>query len=135
LTLLDAFAGSGAIGFEALSRGAASVLAIENDKAAQQAMEQAAAQLAVRNHKLVHATVSGWSENNPDKQFDIVIADPPYNHLQLTALKKLGGHVAPGGLFVLSWPGKDQAPVFECMEVIQAKNYGDAQLIFYRQGR
>ena len=134
LTVLDAFAGSGALSFEAISRGARSALMIEIDKPAQRSIESSIRMLSVGNQtKLVAANCSGWSDNNPEARFDIVIAAPPYDHLQLTAVTKMTRHVQrPDGLFVLDWPGKAEAPEFAGFEMVERKTYGDAQIVFYR---
>lgn len=133
LTVLDAFAGTGALSFEALSRGAESVLAVEIDKPAQRTIETSAKSLGLqRNFKLVKANCSGWSDNNPDKQFDIVIAAPPYDDLQQSVVAKLVRHTMADGLYILDWPGKAEAPELPGMEIVEQKSYGDAQLIFYR---
>src|SRR6185312_1690039 len=61
LTVLDAFAGSGALGFEAISRGAASVLAVEIDKRAQDAISRNIRTLGLaKQMKLVRANCSSW---------------------------------------------------------------------------
>lgn len=134
LSVLDAFAGSGALAFEAASRGAASVVAIENDKPAQRSIGEAIRELGLqRSVRLIQANCSGWSDNNPDVRFDLVLADPPFDHLQPNALTKMTGHVRrPDGLFVLNWPGRQAAPDFDGFSIVEQKNYGDAQLIFYR---
>jgi 16S rRNA (guanine966-N2)-methyltransferase len=133
LTILDAFAGSGALAFEAISRGAEHVLAIEIDNRAQDTIARNIKTLGLaRAVKLVRANCSGWSDNNPDAQFDIVIAAPPYDDLQLSVVEKMVRHVCSDGLFVLDWPGKIAAPELPGLAVIANKNYGDAQLVFYR---
>ncbi len=133
LTVLDAFAGTGALSFEAISRGAASALMIEIDRPAQKAISESMGMLDVKQQtKLVSANSSGWSDNNTDQRFDIVIAAPPYDDLQLPIVQKLARHVAQDGLFVLDWPGKIEAPVIPGLAIIEQKNYGDAQLVFYR---
>ncbi len=133
LTVLDAFAGSGAISFEAISRGAASAVLIEIDKPAQRAIAASIKSLGLeRQAKLTQANCSGWSDNNPKRQFDLVISAPPYNDLQLSVVQKLKRHVRPDGLYILDWPGKIDAPVIEGFDVVEQKNYGDAQLVFYR---
>lgn len=133
LTVLDAFAGSGALSFEAISRGAASALMIEIDKPAQWAIVSSVQSLGLQlQMKLVQANCSGWSDNNPESMYDLVIAAPPYDDLQLAIVTKLTRHVSPDGLFILDWPGKMPAPAFENLEIVEQKNYGDAQLVFYR---
>ncbi len=133
LTVLDAFAGSGGLSFEAISRGAASALMIEIDKPAQRAIVSSISSLGLQQQmKLVQANCSGWSDNNPDQQFDLVLAAPPYDDLQLPIVTKLIRHVLPDGLFVLDWPGKMSAPDLDGLDIVEQKNYGDAQLVFYR---
>jgi 16S rRNA (guanine966-N2)-methyltransferase len=133
LSMLDGFAGSGALSFEAISRGALAVTAIDIDKKAFEAIKQSARELDIENFiKVIRASAGSWSDNNADAQFDIVIAAPPYDDLQPQLVAKLTRHVKPSGVFVLDWPGKQTALTFEGFEQITAKNYGDAQLIFYR---
>lgn len=133
LTMLDPFAGSGAVSFEAASRGATAVLAIENDKSAQQAIEESIVSLGVTGQvRLIKANCSSWSDNNPGWQFDIVIADPPYDRLRVSLLNKLTKHVKPGGMYVLSWPGGVDLPELDGSKLAAEKSYGDAQLLFFR---
>jgi 16S rRNA (guanine(966)-N(2))-methyltransferase RsmD len=144
LTVLDAFAGSGALSFEAASRGAAKVTAIDKDTAAHQAIAKNIKELGLE--KSVHASkasAAGWSIHNMEKRFDILLLDPPfdillldppYKDLQIGFLQKLiNRHVKKGGLAVLSYPGKIAAPDFERAEVAASKKYNDAQLVFYRK--
>lgn len=133
LSVLDAFAGSGALSFEAVSRGAVSALAIDNDKPAQQAIQSSIDTLELdASVKLIKASSSSWSDNNPDQLFDIVLADPPYDDIQRPVLNKLVRHVRPGGLLVVSWPGSEPVPAFDGLEQVSNKRYGDAQLLFFR---
>jgi len=134
LSLLDAFSGSGGISFEAISRGAEHALAIESDQSAQKIAEANIKSLGLKNRiKLIKANTAGWSKNNPTTEFDLIICDPPYDQLQITLLQKLVKHLVKDGLYVLSWPGDLTSPEFIGLEQIKAKNYGDAQLIFYRR--
>lgn len=134
LSVLDAFSGSGALAYEAISRGAASALAIEQDKTAHKAIEQNIKQLGLDGQiRNLRANVSGWSNNNASKQFDLVLLDPPYNNLDRQLLQKLVKHAKTGGLVVLSWPGKEPAPTFEGLQQVANKNHGDIQLVFYRK--
>lgn len=135
LSVLDAFAGSGALSFEALSRGASKATAIELDKSAQKIIESNAKTLAFKaEFKLIRASGSGWLNTSSDKlTFDIVLCDPPYQDLQYSLIERLSGRVSPRGILVLSWPGKTEAPDFDGFTVAQHKDYGDAQLIFYKR--
>jgi len=136
LNVLDAFAGSGALAFEAASRGAAHVVAIEKDRAAHGIIDKNAKEFRL-DKKAVHivrANAGGWSIHNMEKKFDIVILDPPFDELQVSVLKTMAKrHVKLGGLLVLAWPGKKDIPEFDKLDVISDKNYGDAQLVFYRK--
>jgi 16S rRNA (guanine966-N2)-methyltransferase len=134
LQVLDAFAGSGACSIEAVSRGAASVLAIDIDPEAVKTIASNVRTLGIEAEVTVRRkNISGWSRNNQDKQFDVVLADPPYHDIRPDVIERLGVHVKPGGLFVLSWPGGEAVRDLKNLEVISHKTYGDAQLVFYRR--
>ena len=134
LTILDAFAGSGALSFEAISRGAKHAIAIDVDKSAARTVSENAKDLDVSdNIKAIRASASGWSDNNPSAQFDIVFVAPPYDALQPALVQKLVRHVTQGGIFVLDWPGKLDLLEVDGLKNIAVKNYGDAQIAVYRK--
>lgn len=134
LTVLDAYSGSGALAIEAISRGAKHALAIEVDVEAVKTISRNITSLGLRDQiACLRKNVSGWSRNNVTKKFDIVIADPPYDDIRPDVLERLTTHVAPGGIFVLSWPGSEQIRPLHGFEVIAHKPLGDIQLVFYRQ--
>jgi 16S rRNA (guanine966-N2)-methyltransferase len=134
LTVLDAFAGSGALAYEAVSRGAASVLAIDIDIEAVKAIAENVRTLGIEDTVTVRRkNISGWSRNNKDKQYDLVFADPPYDDIRPDVLGRLTVHVKPQGLFILSWPGKEKLRGYDGFELAQQKSYGDNQLAFYRR--
>lgn len=132
LTLLDAFGGSGAISFEAISRGAATALAVDVSKEAHRAMQKNAETLGVgKFFKAILANVSSWSANNPEKQFDLVVADSPYDKVSEIILNMLSIHVKPGGLYILSLPKSCEfAP--EGFKLLSKKTYDQATVGFYR---
>jgi 16S rRNA (guanine966-N2)-methyltransferase len=133
LTFLDAFTGSGAISFEALSRGAHSTIAVDIDKSAITIVDKNARKLgASKQIHAIQANASGWSDNNESMLFDIVVCDPPYDKLQLPTLEKLTKHLSPTGVYVLSWPGHAEPPDFATLKLVTQKDYGDAQLLFYK---
>jgi len=133
LVFLDAFAGSGALAFEAVSRGAASAVLIEQDVAAQKTIDRNIAALAIADKaKVVKAAVGAWLHTSSEA-FDVVLCDPPYNDLPFSLIPRLGERVKPGGLLVLSWPGSQAQPVYDGFEQVAQRSYGDMQLIFYRR--
>lgn len=76
---LDLFAGSGVLGFEALSRGAAAVVALELDTKAAAAIRSNADQLKTTQLQLIRKNALDWlRSNNSGQQFDVVFVDPPY---------------------------------------------------------
>lgn len=134
LSVLDAFSGTGALSFEAISRGARSALAIESDRLAQRTIAENIEALDLDQAvKLVKAPANAWLQTNDRQQFDVVLLDPPYDDLQEALLQRLAATVKPGGVLVISWPGGQPTPQFEHFTVIKERAYGDAQLIFYRR--
>lgn len=134
LSVLDAFAGSGALAFEAVSRGADSALAIEVDNTAQSIIKQNIETLGIGDRvKSVRANASAWSNRHQDATFDVVLCDPPYDDIQYKVIRKLANHLKAGGIFVISLPGTHEKLTLEGLEIVQTKDYGDAQLVFYRR--
>ena len=136
LTVLDAFSGSGAISFEAISRGAKHVTSIDIDTSAINVIKNSAKELKVTDKiKVIRANVSGWSDNNTDKNFDIIICDPPFDQIKITLLQKLTMHLNKEGVFVVNIPGTLEPIDLKTLEIVKNKKYGDAQLVFYKKIR
>lgn len=132
-TVLDAFAGSGALGLEALSRGAASATFIERDRVAQNIIANNIKSLDLSDEaRLVKAPVASWLDTN-EIQYDIIFADPPYHDTQLSTVGKLTKALKPNGLMVLSYPGRGEVPTDLGVVVVDNRRYGDAVLIFFRK--
>jgi len=94
LACLDLFAGSGALGFEAASRGAARVVMVEQDRAAFASLKQSLDVLKAPQVQLVFDDAFAWLRKNRET-FDVVFLDPPFGQNALPAVfKQLG--VAPG---------------------------------------
>lgn len=76
---LDLFAGSGALGFEALSRGADHVILVEKDTAATTLLKQNGALLKTERAQVIQTDASQWLNTfTPEKPFDVVFLDPPF---------------------------------------------------------
>lgn len=134
LTVLDTFAGSGAVSFEAISRGAKHVTSIDIDTNAINVIKNSAKELNITDKiKIIKANVSGWSNNNPDKKFDIIICDPPFDQIKITLLQKLTMHLNKKGIFVVNIPGSLEPFDLKTLEIVKNKKYGDTQLVFYRR--
>lgn len=94
---LDLFAGSGVLGFEALSRGAARAVLVERHPGTYRGLRRQAAELELPA-ECVHADAMEWLRGNPAEPFDVVFLDPPYRSaLVEPALEQLvaGGWLAP----------------------------------------
>jgi 16S rRNA (guanine966-N2)-methyltransferase len=136
LTVLDAFAGSGALAFEAISRGATGALAIDADRYAYETIQANIKALQLEAEVTpMRKNISGWSRNNRDKTFDVVLVDPPYTDIRPDVIERLSVHVKPGGILVLSWPGSEPIREFKDLKQVSQKGYGDIQLVFYRRNR
>ena len=111
-----------------------SVLAIDIDSDAIKTIANNVKDLRLSDRITVRrANISGWSRNHATERFDIVLADPPYDDVRPDVLARLTAHVLPDGLFVLSWPGGEKVRDFDGMVIASKKQYGDAQLVFYRR--
>ena len=131
--VLDAFAGSGAIGLEALSRGSAEITFVEKDHVAAKIIENNIKKLGVANKThLIKAPVSGWSETTTEV-FDLIFADPPYHDPQLSTVSKLLKLLKPNGLMVLSYPDRSEVPPETGVVVVDNRSYGNAALAYYRK--
>jgi len=133
LSVLDAYAGSGALGLEALSRGAKSVQFIDNYQPAHSQIVKNLASLGLAPAaKTTLAGVESWSQRQSQTKFDLILADPPYERLNLSTISLLAAHLTHKGLMVLSYPGRESAPTVNGVVVVDNRNYGDAALAFYR---
>ena len=128
--VLDAFAGSGAIGLEALSRGAESVVFVERDRVAQRVIAKNITSLGVDEKSIViKTTISNWMETaDVTGEFDIIFADPPYHNPQFSTVSRLMGLLKPGGTMILSHPGIGEVPIQDKTVVVDSRSYGEAHL-------
>ena len=131
--VLDAFAGSGALGLEALSRGAHHVTFVEKDRIAQKIIDNNIALLNVSGQStVIKANVSSWL-NKTNEHYDLIFADPPFHDPQLSTVTDLFALLKPNGLMVLSYPGRGEMPTETGVVVVDNRSYGNAALAFYRK--
>jgi 16S rRNA (guanine966-N2)-methyltransferase len=109
---LDLFAGSGALGFEAASRGAARVLMLERDARLAQSLRDTAARLRAEAVDVRATDALAWLRAPADAAFDIAFVDPPFDAgLHATALAALAPWLAPGALVYVEAPAGAEAGV------------------------
>lgn len=130
--VLDAFAGSGSLGIEAISRGADEAVFVEKDRIAAKIIQKNIDVLGIENAKVIKTTVSNWVNTSEDERFDIIFADPPYHDTQFSTVIRLFGLLKPGALMVLSHPGKGEVPSKTGVVVVDNRSYGNLNLTFYR---
>jgi len=132
--VLDTFAGSGAIGFEALSRGAKELLMVEKDAVAAKVIAKNIKTLKVDEiAQLVKAPVAGWINTYEGELFDLIFVDPPYHDPQFSTAMQLITLLKPNGLMVLSYPGRGEAPTANGVVVVDNRSYGTAALAYYQK--
>ena len=137
--VIDLFAGSGALGFEALSRGAAFCLFVETDEAARGAIRENVDALGglfgkTRVHRR-DATDLGVKPGADGPAFDLAFLDPPYARgLGEIALAKLaaGGWLAPGALVVFERGSSEPGFGVAGFEPLDVRDYGAARVNFMR---
>lgn len=136
--VIDLFAGSGALGLEAMSRGAGFCLFVETEAAARGAIRDNIDTLQLFGHTRLHrrdATALGEKPANLGAPFDLVFLDPPYGKgLGEQCLDRLvsGGWVHEDSLAVLE-VGADEAPELRGWETETTKDYGAAKVLFLRR--
>lgn len=134
--VLDLFAGSGALGLEALSRGAKFALFVEEDASARGVIRENAESLGVLGQtKIWRRDATRLGPCAPTPPFDLVFADPPYGKgLAEAALRSLmsGGWTAPRAVLVVEEAADVEMVAPEGLELIDERVYGDTQVRFYR---
>jgi 16S rRNA (guanine966-N2)-methyltransferase len=132
--VLDAFAGTGAVGIEALSRGAKHATFIERDRVAQKVLAENIEKLGIGGQaKIIKAPVASWIATYEGDFFDLIFVDPPYHDTQFSTVSKLMGLLKPGALMLLSHPGRDECPTRPGVVVVDNRSYGDATLTLFRR--
>ena len=136
--VFDLFAGSGALGFEALSRGAAFTLFVETDEAARGAIRENADAFGAMGMTRVHrrdATDLGVRPASAGEPFDLVFLDPPYaKGLGERALVSAaeGGWLAPDALAVFERGADEPEVELAGWDTIDARTWGAATLLFLK---
>ena len=136
--VIDLFAGSGALGFEALSRGAAFCLFVETDEAARGAIRENVDAMGLFGKTRVHrrdATNLGQRPGADGPAFDLAFLDPPYaKGLGEVALDRLaaGGWLEPGALVVFERGVGEPAFEVAGFEPLDARDYGAARVHFLK---
>jgi 16S rRNA (guanine966-N2)-methyltransferase len=125
--VLDLFAGSGALGLEALSRGAGAVTFVELNPPALKALEQNIAALDVDDRVTVHrGDAVRYAGRLPERAFDVVLADPPYTIAYAERLVELFRRHPFGRILSVEHPSNLELPGDD------TRRYGDTAITFCR---
>src|SRR5229473_200864 len=138
--ILDLFAGSGGLGIEALSRGAASVLFIEEDRESIAAIEKNLAKTKLRGRVRQQDVFEFLRRSSFAEKFRIIFADPPYEKTKsgerftekLLADAPLAQLLEPDGVFVLEKRSTERISERELWSVVRVKTYGATEVLFLR---
>ena len=129
--VLDAYAGSGALGIEALSRGAEQVVFIDKNPRATKIIRENLNNLGlVESTSVFEGNVKNFSSND---KFSIIVADPPYDNFELDSVVNLVKFLKNDGVFVLSHPG--EAPEIKGLELRKTHKHAAAHISIYELQR
>jgi 16S rRNA (guanine966-N2)-methyltransferase len=129
--VLDLYAGTGALGLEALSRGAAAAVLVESDPGAVAVLRRNVAEVGLPGAVVRPGRVSAVLAEPPDEPFDLVLADPPYAVDPAPDLVALAGNgwVGPGTLVVVERARRSGPPEWPPPMVAgRVRRYGDTEL-------
>jgi len=140
--VLDLFAGSGAVGLEALSRGAAHALFVEHDARAAKAIRANVAALSVAGAKIVTGkVVNVLTPGNQGEPYDFAFADPPYplTETDLEAVLEAlaaGGWLAPDAMVVVERSSRSPEPPWvQNVTGTRGRRYGETTLWYGRAAK
>ena len=139
--VLDLFAGSGALGIEALSRGAASVIFVEDDRQSAEAIEKNLAKTNLKGRVRHQDVFEFLRQGSNAEKFQIIFADPPYEkaHASESHTEKLLNNeslprlLEPNGIFVLEKRPSETISELKLWRVIRQKTYGATEILFMSQ--
>lgn len=128
--VLDAYAGTGALAAEAFSRGATVVDLVEKSSKVAKIAKQNI--LALGEQANIYTTsVGSFVEQFAGERYDIIIADPPYDQINVGELARLSALLVDDGVLVLSHPAKMVVPELNGLTLLSSKTYAGAAISFY----
>ena len=136
--VLDLFSGTGALGLEALSRGARFCLFVEEAVEARGLIRSNIETLGLTGAtKLWRRDATKLGVIEAQAPFDLMFADPPYGKGlgdQALAAAAAGGWLSPGALVVLEEVAEAEIAVPEGLELVESRDYGETKVMFLRAG-
>ncbi len=137
--VLDLFAGSGALGLEALSRGASSCVFVDDFRQASTVITENLAKARLSGGHVVKADVLSYLKRDA-ATYDLIFADPPYwKHYgdkdHVSDLLKSGlilSRLAPGGWLIAEISAHQKSPVADDFTLTDRREYGSSAVLFYQ---
>ena len=141
--VLDLFAGSGALGIEALSRGASSVVFVEEDRQSAEIIKGNLARTKLKGQVRQQDVFDFLRLASGAEMFDIVFADPPYEKTEngerstekLLASEALAQLLGPDAIFVLEKRPDENLPEIKQWRLLRQKRYGATEVLFLSRVR
>lgn len=134
--VLDLYAGTGALAFEALSRGASKAVLVEHGRDAVTTIRQNARALGADPQVLLFDTKVDRALLKIEGPFGVVFLDPPYADVKTAAfasvLARAAELLSPGGALVLEHASTDEPPAIPGVDLDRSRRYGDTTLSLYR---
>lgn len=133
-SVLDLYAGSGAMAIEAISRGARAATLVENNFKSLSVIKKNTQKLD-RSESIVaiNSDVSKFTASCTQK-FDIIFIDPPYDELDIDMVKRASNLLQYGGIIVLSRASRiDLGDIGQTLQIASSKNYGDTQIEYIKK--
>lgn len=136
--LLDLYAGSGAVGLEALSRGAAQATLVESDRRALEVLRRNVEAVGLPGVEVVRADVNSYLDRQDERPARVAFADPPYALSDAAVeamLAKLVDHLEPLAIVVIERSSRGLEPRWpEGIDALKQRRYGEG-VLWYGRGR
>lgn len=131
--ILDLFAGSGALGIEALSRGAERAVFVERDARARRVLEENLESLGLADRTRILRVDAGSPAALAGEPFDLILADPPYGAVDLDDLVAAAGRaLRPAGILALEHAAAAEPPgAPESLALWKSRRYGGSGVTLY----
>jgi len=133
LTVLDLYAGSGALGIEALSRGASEAVFVDSSRTAVSVIDENLKSLGADNGEIVQRDVLDWLRSAGERAFDLVFCDPPYDAAPriAQALTEFVPRVAASEALIVTESSKRNPLVLD-LPLTDERTYADTRIAIHR---
>lgn len=128
---LDLFSGTGNIAYELASQGAGSITAVDSNFNSVEYIKETFEKLGFENYKVIKADVFKWIKQNQSAKYDLIFADPPYDHIGMSQLPELifeQNLLTPGGLLVIE---HRTSLTFQNEHLKNQRDYGQSRFSFF----